>query len=714
MDHNSTDHSSAQPRAVPPSGRLVRRTSQEIGLQIAVHDGHAAFLQRYYLGERFGGGGFGHVHSARRLSDNHEVVIKEIRTDKVPCWCQLDNQLMPIELVLLTMCQGIPGVVRLLDAFNLGQSWILVMERVSDDTCDMFDYIGERCTLSEREAAYYFHQLIGILLSCHQVGVLHRDIKDENILINKQTNELVLIDFGSGAFLESKLYTDFDGTRVYSPPEWILNNRYHGKQAEVWSLGVLLYDMLCGDIPFVNDKGIVSGKLRFRKEDMSEGAKGLISACLNMDPEKRPTLLDILKHPWMVQHRPQSFANQPDSLIAALSAIDSPPTPAVDNTDILPDHSLRDSHQNSPMPTARAADNLCTLFASPYSSVSSSSPSNCDIDFTEDASKYPCPIFHLGPEPSVEVHNGLSTESLMISEHSACPAARLPPPTQLQSRSSRELTNFIPVVPVSQCTWSAECDRNSQDTFGTHPNYSVIHQSATPPASRLSSNESGSSSGYYSRSDSLSSNEGRRLASAVIANNSHTCSTSSHAVSVMSVPSVITSITGVRSPCTTAVMGSYSSARPLRGSAHNHNWRSGNASISSSSSSTSSSSSSGKSGSLDKYPNLTNIPPLCLQHSLTSPYATNTPSLLQWPVLVKHKQEAPIVYSSATALSTYPIISSITSNSSPKIHASSDGMDRLCHLFSPGSNEIRSAVPVPAHDWLWDDRSKEGQSWRPS
>lgn len=118
---------------------------------------------------------------------------------------------MPMEVVLLAMCQGLPGVVGFLDAFNLGQSWVIVMDRVSDTTCDMFDYIGERGTLPEREAAHYFHQLAGILLACHRVGVLHRDIKDENILINRATNELVLIDFGSGAFLESRLYTDFDG-----------------------------------------------------------------------------------------------------------------------------------------------------------------------------------------------------------------------------------------------------------------------------------------------------------------------------------------------------------------------------------------------------------------------------------------------------------------------------------------------------------------------
>nr|CAH8826606.1 unnamed protein product [Trichobilharzia regenti] len=306
MAHTTVQH----PNNPYVNGRLVRRSSQDLGLQVVVYEGYYEFLRRYTLGERFGSGGFGHVHRARRTSDNKEVVVKEVRSDKVPCWCLLDNQLMPIEVVLLVMCQGLPGIVRLLDAFNFGQSWAIVMDQVSNTTCDMFDYIGER------------------------VGVLHRDIKDENILINRTTNELVLIDFGSGAFLESRLYTDFDGTRVYSPPEWILNSRYHGKQAEVWSLGVLLYDMLCGDIPFVNDKGIIGGKLRYRRDNLSEAAKHLIASCLNMDPSKRPSLLEILQHPWMQAHRPQPGTQIPPAFQIALNALENALATRESSTDI--------------------------------------------------------------------------------------------------------------------------------------------------------------------------------------------------------------------------------------------------------------------------------------------------------------------------------------------------------------------------------------------
>ncbi|VDN09341.1 unnamed protein product [Dibothriocephalus latus] len=279
------------------TARLVMRSSAELGINLTIYQGRGEFVSRYSRGEKLGGGGFGSVFRGSRLEDACDVVIKEVNTNKVPCWCakfigfvpapnsahtlffflfQLDGVLVPIEVVLLQMCQHLHGVVRMMDVFNLGDTWVIVMNGISNSVCDMFDYICERGTLAEPEAAFFLYQLIGILFQCHKAGVLHRDIKDENLLIDRSTNELTLIDFGSGAFLHNDLYTDFDGTRVYCPPEWIIHSQYYGKPAEVWSIGVLLYDMLCGDVPFINDKGIISGRLKYRREGLSEEAKHLI------------------------------------------------------------------------------------------------------------------------------------------------------------------------------------------------------------------------------------------------------------------------------------------------------------------------------------------------------------------------------------------------------------------------------------------------------
>ena len=144
-----------------------------------------------------------------------------------------------------------------------------------------------------------FMQLVDTVIKCHEKGVVHRDIKDENILIDVNTFKIKLIDFGSGALLQEGVYHKFMGTRVCSPPEWINCRVYTAEGLTVWSLGILLYNMLCGDIPFESDQEISAGRLVWMKQlKLSSQVKDLILGCLTVDPSKRMTLCEVQNHPW--------------------------------------------------------------------------------------------------------------------------------------------------------------------------------------------------------------------------------------------------------------------------------------------------------------------------------------------------------------------------------------------------------------------------------
>merc|ERR1712228_1101706 len=231
--------------------------------------GKRDFHSKYTVKEQLGKGGFGVVYSAVRRSDGLEVAVKEVSKDEK---VMLGSDNIPLEVALMQQVQDVPGVIKLLDYFEMNHCYFIVMERLHCK--DLFDFISEQGPLPETLAKDLFKQNLQTIMGCHKRGIVHRDIKDENILIDLKTFKTKVIDFGSGD--------------------------YRPEGLTVWSLGVLLYDMVCGDVPFECDAQISRAQLTwFPQLKLSEEVKSLITGCLKVNTEERLTLADLANHPWL-------------------------------------------------------------------------------------------------------------------------------------------------------------------------------------------------------------------------------------------------------------------------------------------------------------------------------------------------------------------------------------------------------------------------------
>ncbi|CAI5475339.1 unnamed protein product [Closterium sp. Yama58-4] len=209
-----------------------------------------------------------------------------------------------------------PGVVQLRGVFEDEQSVHLVM-----DLCEggeLFDEVVRRGRLSERDAANVFAQVASAVAHCHARGVLHRDLKPENILLTRDPSAPLstaplttkLADFGLAVSLQSgDRAMGVAGSPFYMAPEVLLGE--YALEADVWSLGVILYILLCGAPPFwgPTDKDVfvevLKGVVDFSGAEwvgVSEEAKRLVLSLLHRDPQRRPTAAQILSHPWILRH----------------------------------------------------------------------------------------------------------------------------------------------------------------------------------------------------------------------------------------------------------------------------------------------------------------------------------------------------------------------------------------------------------------------------
>ncbi|NXP53713.1 PASK kinase, partial [Heliornis fulica] len=246
-------------------------------------------------------GSFGFVWTARSKKDHKEVVVKFIWKERVleDCWVD-DPDLGRVtqEIAILLKLQH-PSIIKVLDVFENEHFFQMVMEKHGSGL-DLFTFIDNQPRLDEPLASYIFRQLLSAVGYLHCRNILHRDIKDENIVIAEDFT-IKLVDFGSAAYLEpGKLFYTFCGTIEYCSPEVLSGKPYRGPELEMWSLGVTLYTLVFGEHPFCELEEAVVALLN-PPWPVSEGLMDLIAGLLHPIPEQRTTLAMLVEDAWLKQ-----------------------------------------------------------------------------------------------------------------------------------------------------------------------------------------------------------------------------------------------------------------------------------------------------------------------------------------------------------------------------------------------------------------------------
>ncbi|XP_062477185.1 SNF-related serine/threonine-protein kinase-like isoform X1 [Pezoporus occidentalis] len=254
----------------------------------------------YDLGRTLGTGHFAVVKLARHVFTGQRVAVKVI--DKSKLVGGAAGQLLQ-EVRCMKLVQH-PNVVRLYEVIDTHAKLYLILEL--GDGGDMFDHImRHEGGLAEARAKHYFAQIVHAISYCHKLHVVHRDLKPENVVFFQEQGVVKLTDFGfSNCFQPGKMLTTSCGSLAYSAPEILLGDEYDAPAVDIWSLGVILYMLVCGHPPFqeANDSETLTMIMDCRytvPAHVSAQCADLISRMLQRDPKCRASLEQIEGHAWL-------------------------------------------------------------------------------------------------------------------------------------------------------------------------------------------------------------------------------------------------------------------------------------------------------------------------------------------------------------------------------------------------------------------------------
>ncbi|XP_030286953.1 serine/threonine-protein kinase MARK2 isoform X8 [Sparus aurata] len=256
-------------------------------------------IGNYRLLKTIGKGNFAKVKLARHVLTGKEVAVKII--DKT----QLNSsslQKLFREVRIMKMLNH-PNIVKLFEVIETEKTLYLVMEYASGG--EVFDYLVAHGRMKEKEARAKFRQIVSAVQYCHQKCIVHRDLKAENLLLDADMN-IKIADFGfSNEFTLGNKLDTFCGSPPYAAPELFQGKKYDGPEVDVWSLGVILYTLVSGSLPFDGQnlkelrERVLRGKYRIPFY-MSTDCENLLKKFLILNPSKRGSLeQQIMRDRWM-------------------------------------------------------------------------------------------------------------------------------------------------------------------------------------------------------------------------------------------------------------------------------------------------------------------------------------------------------------------------------------------------------------------------------
>ncbi|GAV62130.1 Pkinase domain-containing protein/EF_hand_5 domain-containing protein [Cephalotus follicularis] len=302
---STPDNSTSPAKPAPPSPNRGAKPGKAAPIGPVLGRPMEDVKSIYNIGKELGRGQFGITHLCTHKASGEQFACKTIAKRKLVN--KEDVEDVRREVQIMYHLTGQPNIVELKGAYEDKHSVHLVMELCAGG--ELFDRIIAKGHYTERAAASLLRTIVEILHTCHSMGVIHRDLKPENfLLLNKNENSpLKATDFGLSVFYKpGEVFKDIVGSAYYIAPE-VLRRKY-GPEADIWSIGVMLYILLSGVPPFWAESehgifnAILRGHIDFTSDpwpSISPQAKDLVRKMLASDPKQRLTAVQVLSHPWI-------------------------------------------------------------------------------------------------------------------------------------------------------------------------------------------------------------------------------------------------------------------------------------------------------------------------------------------------------------------------------------------------------------------------------